>query len=162
MKDGASRPVPMFLRDYLQVRNAENRKALARLYAGDYPLAVETLTHGDSAYHNGIQRLVVPLDERRCRFCADVVETPEHALLTCAGSPTLVAARVAFLVQINRLWPDFTAPVDEEDALPALRSLLGREAVLSVLGAFTHKVFQIFRAVELPWPAEFVKRKPVV
>ena len=72
-----------------------------------------------------------------------------------------IAARVAFLVQIHRLWPDFTAPVDEEDALPALRALLGREAVLSVLGAFTRKVFQILRAVPLEWPAEFVKRKPV-
>ena len=87
---------------------------------------------------------------------------PNTRCSPAGASPTLVAVRVAFLVQINRLWPDFTAPVDEEDALPALRSLLGREAVLSVLGAFTHEVFQIFRAVELPWPAEFVKRKPVV
>ena len=125
-------------------------------------VAIETLTHGDSTYHNNIQRLVVPLDQRRCRFCAEAVETPEHALLTCAGSPSLIAARVAFLVQVHRLWPDFTAPVDEEDTLPALRALLGREAVLSVLGTFTHKVFQISRAVELSWPAEFVKRKPVV
>ncbi|KZV74322.1 hypothetical protein PENSPDRAFT_682111 [Peniophora sp. CONT] len=145
----------------LKVRNSKSRKALARIVASDYPFALERFRHGQSAYRNGVMKLKVPRELRVCRFCAVAIESPEHALLICAASEALLAARNNFLVQIAHIWPTFEPPMDDDDALAALRGLQGNTAVLGVLGAFTHKVFLIFDAVELIWPDEFTRYKPV-
>lgn len=156
------RSVPMHLRDYLKVIDPKNRKALARLVASDYPLAVERLRHGDSAFRNGIKRLVAPREHRFCRFCGSGVESPEHALLICPESEALVEARAEFLVHISALWPAFVPPLDDDEALPALKGLLGKKQVLGGLGAFTRRVFHIYEEIELQWPPEYVVRKPAL
>ncbi|VDB87754.1 unnamed protein product [Peniophora sp. CBMAI 1063] len=93
--------VPMMLRNYLKVLNHKARKALAQLVASDYPLALERLRHGDASFRNDVKRHADTQNLRRCRFCEESVESPEHALLICARSDALLTARVAFLVLVT-------------------------------------------------------------
>lgn len=120
------------------------------------------LRHGVSAFCNGIKCLVIPREHRLCRLCGASVETPENALLICPESEALSAARVEFLSHVSVLWPEFSTPMDDTSALPALKALMGEKKVLSGLGGFARKVFLIYDEIELQWPAEYIVRKPVI
>ncbi|KAJ6474721.1 hypothetical protein DFH09DRAFT_844830, partial [Mycena vulgaris] len=54
-------------------------------------LAVEKLRHVDHAHPP------VPREAQLCRFCLNIVETPEHAQLECSASPAVVNMRNIFL-----------------------------------------------------------------
>ncbi|KAI0069520.1 hypothetical protein K474DRAFT_1577863, partial [Panus rudis PR-1116 ss-1] len=76
-------------RDYLDIGNADHRKALTRLLCSDHLFAVEQ--HRRSPYK--------PRREWRiCRFCRfrDCVEDEAHVLLDCVGSAALTEWRIRF------------------------------------------------------------------
>ncbi|VDC05403.1 unnamed protein product [Peniophora sp. CBMAI 1063] len=133
-RQGPPRTLIFQFRDYLAVRNPENRKALARVIASDHPLALEQLRHGH-AKRNGVAKFAVPQEERLCRFCAAAVESPEHAMLSCLGNDALKQAHTRFYGQVHLIWPAFVPPANEGEALGSLKSLLGEKSVLSVTGA---------------------------
>lgn len=61
--------------------------------------AVERLRCMDHAHQP------VPREARICRFCAQYIETPEHALLECMGSPMVVELHKLFLEKLLRTAP---------------------------------------------------------
>ena len=83
-KDKPPKPITLYLRHYLSmVKTQAYREAITSIMLSTHRLAVEKLRHSDHAH------TVPPREARLCRFCLDAVETPEHALLECNGSPTL-------------------------------------------------------------------------
>ncbi|KAF9061848.1 hypothetical protein BDP27DRAFT_1234514, partial [Rhodocollybia butyracea] len=90
----------MCRRQYLaNVYNAQHRKALTRILAGDHSLAVVRLTWADNHH------VPVPHNERLCRFCKCKVETPEHAMLKCLHPP-IINMRASFLAKFYTIQPN--------------------------------------------------------
>ncbi|KAJ6575834.1 hypothetical protein B0H10DRAFT_2103805 [Mycena sp. CBHHK59/15] len=77
-----------------------HREAITSMLLSTHLLAVEILRYVDHAYQH------VPRSERLCRFCRKEVETPEHALITCESSDTLVKLRAVFLAELWTTLPD--------------------------------------------------------
>lgn len=93
LEDEPSKKITTFLRHYLQlVVNARHRKALTRVLVSQHPLAVERMRYKTRAH-----RVIVPREQRLCRFGCDCVETVEHAMFFCAGPGELVDCRNNFL-----------------------------------------------------------------
>ncbi|KAK6985081.1 hypothetical protein R3P38DRAFT_2575018, partial [Favolaschia claudopus] len=85
-KDESPKKVTAVLRHYLDVVvNASHRRSITRLLLSQHPLAIERMRY-KQRYH----RVLVPRDERVCRFGWRVVESVEHALLFCRGEVELV------------------------------------------------------------------------
>lgn len=80
-------------RPYLNIVREDHRVALTRLLLSHHPLALEALRHEDLS----LGRTFVPRDRRLCRFCAEAMESPEHALLECSANMTLPLIRARFL-----------------------------------------------------------------
>ncbi|KAJ6462679.1 hypothetical protein C8R47DRAFT_1239855, partial [Mycena vitilis] len=88
-KDKPAAHVTSCMRHYLSM--VKTQEALTSLLLSTHLLAVEVLRYVDHAHQ--------PVDQadRLCRFCITEVETPEHALLTCAASAAVVELRALFL-----------------------------------------------------------------
>ncbi|KZV62607.1 hypothetical protein PENSPDRAFT_758571 [Peniophora sp. CONT] len=151
---GPPQQVLLQLREYLKVRNAQDRAAMSKLMVSSHPLAIEQLRHA-SGVRNKRKKLAVPRDQWLCRFCNIAIESPEHALLTCEGSAALSALRAEFYAKIQPLRPDLAAAATDVNAQDTLRSLLGAREITSLLAAFVRRTFTIFESVELVWPAQY-------
>ncbi|PBK58839.1 hypothetical protein ARMSODRAFT_850017, partial [Armillaria solidipes] len=79
--------VVLCMRHYLDVPVLEHRTALTRLLLSNHLLALERMRWSEYGKPK-VQR-----DHRKCRFCRTVVESPEHALLRCNGTASLIDLR---------------------------------------------------------------------
>ncbi|KAF8879476.1 hypothetical protein BD779DRAFT_1649417, partial [Infundibulicybe gibba] len=86
-KDSRPRHRTMCFRHYLNVSNADHRKALTRLVLSSHCLALERLRWTEH------RRPSVEPHLRRCRFCQIAIESPEHALLECTANADLDTLR---------------------------------------------------------------------
>lgn len=121
---------------------------MAKLMVSSHPLAVEQLRHA-SGVRNGREKLKVPREERLCRFCNSVVESPEHALLRCEGSARLKELRDRFYTSVHERRPDLLRPATDLDADPALKALIATPDLSAHLATFVRRVFEVFSTVEL-------------
>ncbi|KZV69764.1 hypothetical protein PENSPDRAFT_652043, partial [Peniophora sp. CONT] len=154
-QQGPPRPVLLQLREYLKVRNAQDRGAMAKLMVSSHPLALEQLRH-TSGVRNGRKKLAVPRELRLCRFCSLAVESPEHALLSCSGSARLTALRADFYAKIQVLRPDLVGPTTELEAERVLKAMIAAREISSLLAAFVRRAFELFMSVELVWPSDYI------
>jgi hypothetical protein len=90
----------------------------------------------------------VPGEAHLCRFCAKSVETPEHALLECVGSPMLVELRKSFLEKLLSTAPNLRERVIDQDLISFLKSMIYQHTII-LTAKFTHDVLEIFYAVPL-------------
>ncbi|KAF8872278.1 hypothetical protein BD779DRAFT_1452936, partial [Infundibulicybe gibba] len=87
-KDSRPRHRTMCFRHYLNVSNADHRKALTRLVLSSHCLALERLRWTEHC------RPSVEPHLRWCRFCQIAIESPEHALLECTANADLSTSSV--------------------------------------------------------------------
>ncbi|KAF6741672.1 hypothetical protein DFP72DRAFT_781956, partial [Ephemerocybe angulata] len=86
--------VPIKFRHYLSmVSYRKHRVALTKILTGCHELAVERLKW---AKNDLGENLKIDRPQRLCRFCKASPESPEHALLECNASPSLVLIRREF------------------------------------------------------------------
>ncbi|EMD39415.1 hypothetical protein CERSUDRAFT_113069 [Gelatoporia subvermispora B] len=118
-------------RSYLRLLNADHRRALTRLLAGEHPLGVQT----------GRTRRIAR-EDRGCRFCAKrgSVEDEEHVLLCCDGN--------AELLELRRVWREDALMRTGRVELPGhsrtLATLLWGLSERKVAAAFGRFVFEVF------------------
>ena len=89
-------------------------------------------------------------------FCAAAVESPEHAVLMCAGFAQLVQQRDVFLTKLRLTRPDIVALESEADAFVVLRKLICEPEVSALLAAFVRRTLDIYSSVELVWPQAYI------
>ncbi|KAJ6601904.1 hypothetical protein DFH09DRAFT_900274, partial [Mycena vulgaris] len=142
-----AKKITVVLRHYLTlVENARHRKALTRLLVSQHPLAVERMRY-KQRYH----REHVPRDERRCRFGCNSVETVEHTLFFCSGTPRLEEQRETFL-EAMRVKEPRVLSIFPWNATNILKSLIFRRDTVCQVAKFVCKVFAEFDAVPMVWP----------
>ncbi|KAJ7724995.1 hypothetical protein DFH07DRAFT_1003465, partial [Mycena maculata] len=148
LEDEPPKKITVFLRHYLVlVVNAKHRKALTRLLVSQHPLAVERMR-----YKQRRHRVIVPHDERLCRFGCNHVETVEHALFFCSqAGEELLQYRRAYTTAMQMTDPQ-VATVAPWNATNVLRSLIFRRETVCQSAKFVCKVFAIFDAVPMVWP----------
>ncbi|KAJ7451572.1 hypothetical protein FB451DRAFT_1051190 [Mycena latifolia] len=147
LEDEPAKKITAVLRHYLVlVVNPKHRKALTRLLVSQHPLAVERMRY-KQRYH----RVIVPRDERLCRFGCNTVETLEHALFFCGGAESLLECRQHFVHSARMTEPrlNFLAPWN---ATSILKALIFRRDTVCQIAKFAWKVFAIFDAVPMVWP----------
>lgn len=136
----------MIFRHYLDVANSQHRKALTRLVLSDHCLGVEQLRRTP----NGA---AIARDQRLCRFCRSVVETPEHALLECHGDGVLFSLRTDFLRGVFQSVPAFAELWQSASRLGFLKALLANTVVIGLLARFAHDVLAIYSSYPLLYPS---------
>lgn len=139
----------MCLRHYLHVPNASHRRALSRILMGCHLLAVERLAWRER------YRDAVPHDQRLCRFCHSAVETPEHAMLRCAGLPELLQARTRYLSRIYAERPSLPKASTVQDPAAYVRLLICDIGTIGLTARFAHDVLKLYaeEPMYIPPPA---------
>jgi hypothetical protein len=117
-KDKPAVQKPLFLRHYLyMVKTQSHREALTSIMLSTHSLALEKLRHVNHAYTS------VPRHERLCRFCTAEVESPEHALLECKESPSILDLRTAFLEKLFSTVPKMQQKMVQLSSVEYLKPL---------------------------------------
>ncbi|KAJ7575101.1 hypothetical protein C8J56DRAFT_977094 [Mycena floridula] len=139
----------LYLRHYLRdVGDSRHRKAFTRLICGEHCLAVTRLTWTDN------HRVMVPYNERICRFCQNDIETVEHALLECQNE-YLCDLRLQFLPRVYDLNPGcarFGPGVVSKDFL---RWVISRESSSVIVAKYAYDVLKFYNAEPLFVPLEY-------
>ncbi|KAJ6628941.1 hypothetical protein B0H10DRAFT_1989912 [Mycena sp. CBHHK59/15] len=134
LEEEPPRAITVVLRHYLTlVNNHWHRKALTQMLLSQHCLAVEHLRH-PVRYH----KKPVPRDLHLCRFGCASVETVEHALFFCDGSPD-----VSTIVSVS--------PVNTTDVL---KQLVFNKGTVCTVAKLVHQVFSFFDREPLLRPAE--------
>ncbi|PPQ83377.1 hypothetical protein CVT26_012753 [Gymnopilus dilepis] len=146
-KDGEGfTQVTFLLRHYLKVANAAHRQSLTRLILSCHPLALERLRHTEH------RRPKIPRDMRLCRFCKVHIESPEHALLECAGNEDIMALRTEFTNKLEYELPQWDL-VKNLDPVNRLRTLIAERDTIGLLAKFTHEVIALYEATPVLIPS---------
>ncbi|KAK6974103.1 hypothetical protein R3P38DRAFT_2584596 [Favolaschia claudopus] len=146
-EDEPPKKVTAVLRHYLElVVNASHRKAITRLLLSQHPLAVERMRY-KQRYH----RVLVPRDERLCRFGCRSVETVEHALFFCRGKVELIEWR-EWLADAVPDQGNAIRNVGPWNATSVLRSLIFSRVSVCQVAKVAHKVLGIFAEEPMVWP----------
>jgi hypothetical protein len=141
-KDKSPTQVTSCMRHYLtMVKTQKHREALTSLMLSTHLLAVEILRYVDHAHQP------VPRDERLCRFCKNEVETPEHALITCEHSESLVELRAIFLGQLFTTLPDLRVQMMELSNTDFLRAIIYPRPTIALVAKYAYEVLELFYAV---------------
>jgi hypothetical protein len=138
-KDKPPIRVTSTMRHYLTMVNTQtHREALTSLLLSTHQLAVEVLRYVDHEHQP------VPRSDRLCRFCKEMVETPEPALITCKSSDALVALRSTFLEKSFSNSPDLQRRMAELSNTEFLKAVLYSRPNIVLLAKFAHDVLQVF------------------
>ncbi|KAE9385459.1 hypothetical protein BT96DRAFT_892074 [Gymnopus androsaceus JB14] len=137
------------MRTYLEsIENHRHCKALTRLLVGDHSLAVVRLTWTDN------HRMMVPHDERVCRFCKEAVETPEHALLVCRHIP-LAERRQQFLAEFYASQPRAIVLRSDMDPIAYTAYLASCRSSFSIFAKWVFEVLKIYDSCPLYVPSQY-------
>ncbi|KAJ7589674.1 hypothetical protein C8J56DRAFT_785034, partial [Mycena floridula] len=143
LADGEFSTSTLAMRYYLELVTVQkHRHAITRLSIGGHILASETLRYA---------RVCVPPEERLCRFCRILPETPEHAILGCVAHPELLVLRTQVLNDIAK-WFDVLNLLQMNSAIDVLKTIIFDQQSICTVAKFVYEVFQSFRTVPLPWP----------
>jgi hypothetical protein len=141
-KDSPPVQKTLHFRHYLSTPINEHRKALTRLLLSSHPLAVERLRWSEH------RRPRVTRNWRLCRFCKIAIESPEHALLECAGSNELCTLRDDFMVKVYTDIPHMPRrPMIS--SIDLLKRILRERSTVRLLGKFTHEVLALYEATPI-------------
>ncbi|KAJ7258511.1 hypothetical protein C8J57DRAFT_1073530, partial [Mycena rebaudengoi] len=88
-----------------------------------------------------------PRANRLCRLCEAAVETPEHALVTCASLDALVELRRRFLEQLFAKTPELQRVLTEKSETEFLKAIIYSSPAIALVAKFAHDVLQIFYAI---------------
>lgn len=128
-------PDTLALRPYLRVPLSSHRFALTRLILSDHRLASERGRWQEQG------RAAIPDMLRLCRLCRTDIETPEHVLLVCEASATLLAARVQFLKDVYTILPSVRGLRGTSEHV--LKILITKPPVSSLLAAYAFKAMTV-------------------
>jgi hypothetical protein len=139
-KDELAAQKTLFLRHYLSVVKAqEHREAMTSIMLSTHQLALEKLRHVDHALPP------VPRHLRLCRFCQSKVESPEHALLGCQGSPDVMTLSNTFLDKLFHTVLRLQTKMAELTTVEFLKAVIYERATI-VLAKYVHDVLEVFYA----------------
>jgi hypothetical protein len=140
-KDKSPAQVTSCMRHYLTlVKTQKHREALTSLLLSTHLLAVEVLRYVDHAYQP------VPRSERLCRFCKIQVETPEHALITCESSGTLIELRGIFLGKLFTDLPNLRHRMAELSETEFLKAIIYPRSTIALVAKYAFDVLEVFYA----------------
>ncbi|KAJ7066872.1 hypothetical protein B0H15DRAFT_971598 [Mycena belliarum] len=141
-KDKAPAQVTSCMRHYLtMVKTQKHREAITSMLLSTHLLAVEVLRYVNHAYQP------VPRSDRLCRFCRSEVETPEHALITCESSDSLVQLRATFLGDLFSKLPNLQWQMADLSNTEFLKAIIQPRSTIALVAKYTHEVFEIYYAV---------------
>ncbi|KAK0183917.1 hypothetical protein F5146DRAFT_964442, partial [Armillaria mellea] len=143
VKNKSPRAITLTLRHYLDVKIKDHRKALTWMLLSSHMLAIERLRWGEP----GRPRL--ERDHRKCRFCKSAVESPEHAMLGCMSSQTLVDTRNEMLARVIRDEPDLASMYGRLDDVEFLKKLVQSRKAIASVAKWAYSVLRIFYAVPI-------------
>jgi hypothetical protein len=123
------------------VKTQAHREALTSIMLSTHQLAVEVLRYTDHVNQP------VPRANKLCRLCKTTVETPEHALVTCASSDALVELRTSFLEQLFAKNPELQHVLEEKSETEFLKAMIYSRPAIALVAKFAHDVLQIFYAI---------------
>ncbi|KAF9068166.1 hypothetical protein BDP27DRAFT_1530114, partial [Rhodocollybia butyracea] len=139
----------MCRRQYLaDVYNAQHRKALTRILAGDHSLAVVRLTWADNHH------VPVPHNERLCRFCKCKVETPEHAMLECLHPP-IINMHASFLAKFYTIQPNAIPLCNTMDLHHYLAYIASCRLTFPILAKWAFELTKFFNATPMLIPSQY-------
>ena len=125
------------------VRNQKHREALTSIMISTHLLAVEKLCYVDHAHGP------VPRSARVCRFCKLSVETPEHALLECKSSATILELRRILLEKLLSTAPNLRQKMVDLDNVAFLKAMIFQHSTILLVAKYTHDVLEVFYSVPL-------------
>ena len=141
-KDARPTQVTSCMRHYLtMVRTQKHREAITSVLLSTHLLAVEVLRYIDHAYQP------VPRSDRLCRFCKSEVETPEHALVSCASSNALVDLRAEFCVKLFHDLPYLQDAMAKLSNTEFLKAIIYPRSTIALVAKFAYDVLEIYYAV---------------
>ncbi|KAJ7673275.1 hypothetical protein DFH06DRAFT_1359361 [Mycena polygramma] len=111
-----------------------------------HQLAVERLRYVDHAHQP------VPREARVCRFCLNTVETPEHALLDCTGSPAVQNLRTIFLGKLLQTVPTLQQKMIELNSTSFLQAIIYQRSTIVLVAKYVHDILEVFYSVPLHRP----------
>ncbi|KAK7049159.1 hypothetical protein R3P38DRAFT_2505262, partial [Favolaschia claudopus] len=119
---------------------------LRLLLLSTHRLAVEILRYVDHAHQP------VPRSERLCRFCKTEVETPEHALISCTSSDTLLQLRAIFLGKLFRDAPYLQNLMVQLSNTEFLKAVIFCRPTIGLVAKFAYDVLELFDSVPVLRP----------
>ncbi|KAF6752456.1 hypothetical protein DFP72DRAFT_815407 [Ephemerocybe angulata] len=130
-------PAACKFRDYLNIRNAQHRKAVTKVLTSNHWYAIESLRYA---------RTPVPPEMRRCRLCRQKIETPEHAMFECDGIPELVTRRRSFVEKLMLHCTEATTRQisDIHDSARLLTTLISLPDSMNVTAEYLWDVNSLF------------------
>jgi hypothetical protein len=84
-----------------------------------------------------------------CRFCRREVETPEHALITCESSDTLVKLRDTFLAKLFSDIPNLRIQMMALSNTEFLKAIIYPRSTIPLVAKFVFDVLEVFYAEPL-------------
>jgi hypothetical protein len=81
-----------------------------------------------------------------CRFCKSKVESPEHALLECQGSPVAMTLRNTFLDKLFHTVPRLQTKMAELTTVEFLKAVIYERATIVLVAKYVHDVLEVFYA----------------
>jgi hypothetical protein len=143
-KDKGPAQVTSCMRHYLTiVETQKHREAITSVLHSTHLLAVEVLRYVDYT-HQPVSR-----SERVCRFCRREVETPEHALITCESSDTLVELRATFLEKLFSDLPNLRIQMMALSNTEFLKAIIYPRSTIPLVAKFAFDVLEVFYAAPL-------------
>lgn len=119
------RQTPMAFREYLNIPKLSHRCALTRIITSDHVFALERLRHQKIARQ-----------DRLCRMCEIVIESPEHVLFEC---PVQLARVTNLRLSLKRRLLNSFGPLSESwPALTTLVALLSTPEAVCPLAELCH------------------------
>jgi hypothetical protein len=130
------REVGMLSRQYMTVANLNHRRAITRIATSNHPLAIEALRHVRPKPSRG---------QRKCRFCTQVVETPEHGLLECAELLEIASLRAKFARELVERCETATLNLvaNGQNSAEQLRTLIHKADSVKVVARYSYKVLTV-------------------
>lgn len=124
------------------VKTQEHREALTSIMLSTHQLALEKLRYTDHELQ------LAPRHESLCHPYIAKVESPEHALLECQGSPEVLNLRNVFLGNFLRAVPRILIRMEskivELDSIELLKALIYERSTITPVGKFLHDVLEVF------------------
>ncbi|KAJ7620092.1 hypothetical protein FB45DRAFT_754785, partial [Roridomyces roridus] len=134
--------ITLHMRHYLSMITVpEHREAVTSILLSTHQLALEKLRYADHADPS------LPRDQRLCRFCRAVVESPEHALFECQASTEVVQFRAVFMDNFLRTMPKWRDQWANCTSVQLLKALIYERVTIKLFGKYVYEVLRIFYEV---------------
>ncbi|KAJ7018125.1 hypothetical protein C8F04DRAFT_1329431 [Mycena alexandri] len=123
------------------IGSASHIKRFTSVLLSTHRLALEVLRYVDHAHQP------VPRAERLCRFCKTEVESPEHALITCESSTTVVQLRAIFLAKLFVDLPELRIQMVILSNTEFLKAIIYPRSTIPLVAKFAFDVLEVFYEV---------------